>query len=95
MIQVMRQMPNRNLMNLSLAKIRKKPPLLQLSLAPKRKKPLKSKRRVTINDSSDEADAKPQSDEPESSEDKKKAAVARAIAKAKAKKLQQEGNDKS
>ncbi|RZD23212.1 electron transport complex subunit RsxC [Pseudoalteromonas sp. MEBiC 03485] len=48
-----------------------------------------------INDSSDEADAKPQSDEPESSEDKKKAAVARAIAKAKAKKLQQEGNDKS
>ena len=47
MIQVMRQMPNRNLMNLSLAKIRKK------------------------------------------------AAVARAIAKAKAKKLQQEGNDKS
>jgi electron transport complex protein RnfC len=48
-----------------------------------------------INDSNDEADAKPQSDVPESSEDKKKAAVARAIARAKAKKLQQEGNDKS
>ncbi|WP_281547316.1 electron transport complex subunit RsxC [Pseudoalteromonas sp. PAR1] len=48
-----------------------------------------------LDASSDEANSKPQVDEPESSEDKKKAAVARAIAKAKAKKLQQEGNDKS
>ncbi|WP_462147521.1 electron transport complex subunit RsxC [Pseudoalteromonas gelatinilytica] len=43
-----------------------------------------------INDSSDEADAKPQSDAPESSEDKKKAAVAAAIARAKAKKAAKE-----
>ena len=48
-----------------------------------------------LDDSSDTDDSKPQVDEPESSEDKKKAAVARAIARAKAKKLQQEGNDKS
>ncbi|WP_462166639.1 electron transport complex subunit RsxC [Pseudoalteromonas sp. GB43] len=43
-----------------------------------------------INDSNDEADAKPQSDAPESSEDKKKAAVAAAIARAKAKKAAKE-----
>ena len=43
-----------------------------------------------INDSNDEADAKPQSDAPESSEDKKKAAVAAAIARAKAKKVAKE-----
>ncbi|WP_462176890.1 electron transport complex subunit RsxC [Pseudoalteromonas gelatinilytica] len=43
-----------------------------------------------INDSSDEADAKPQSDAPESSEDKRKAAVAAAIARAKAKKAAKE-----
>ncbi|MBC7009204.1 electron transport complex subunit RsxC [Pseudoalteromonas sp. BZK2] len=43
-----------------------------------------------INDSNDEADAKPQSDAPESSVDKKKAAVAAAIARAKAKKVAKE-----
>ncbi|WP_217874477.1 electron transport complex subunit RsxC [Pseudoalteromonas shioyasakiensis] len=48
-----------------------------------------------LDDSSNTDNSKPQVDEPESSEDKKKAAVARAIARAKAKKLQQEGNDKS
>ncbi len=42
-----------------------------------------------------DSDVEQVSNAPESKEDKKKAAVARAIARAKAKKLQQEGNDKS
>ncbi|EWH06757.1 electron transporter RnfC [Pseudoalteromonas lipolytica SCSIO 04301] len=45
--------------------------------------------------STDESEAQQIDNTPESSEDKKKAAIARAIARAKAKKLQQEGTDKS